>query len=444
MINNFYFSVALPGAGKTTWINEHFYNTLPIDMYVTYMRFKYTVPLIDELCTGQYIKEYVVDRDAAEAISANLTPAIVVSADDIKPYIDGYNPANPLPVHEKSVQYAREMVENIAKADKDELNVDVFMDGGGVNNHYTENIIRFIREHCPECKITCVYFDTPVEVCIERISKRERKVPPSSIYEKNQKIIPCIYRYMPLVDEFKTVHHYTNKYLLLDMDGTICGYTKARFDYEGNADFVNGELFLHLSPVNHIINWVKEHYDMANVYIVTAVANSIAWEEKNHWLDMYFPEIPKENRYFCGNKDYKYVFVKQLADRKGWKRNEMTLVDDYHPTIEKCMKLAINCVHPSNIESLVDEETQRNTNSRYIRDDEIIWLFKMHAPNTPATSENLIAFKYGYMLAVNEYFLSQGQPHKYDLLDFYRKYSALLWNNWLVDLGANAFHPSNL
>ena len=442
MIKNFYFSVALPGAGKTTWINEHFCNLLPMWKYAEYMRTTTLVTLPEFLVKSEYIKKYDDLSRECEPIASDVTPAIVVSADDIKPYIEGYNPANPLPVHEKSVQYAREMVENIATAT--DLNANVFMDGGGVNNHYTENIIRFVREHCPECKITCVYFDTPVEVCVERISNRERKVPLSSIYEKNQKIIPCIYRYKPLVDEFKTVHYYTNKYLLLDMDGTICGYTKARFDYEGNADFVNGELFLHLNPVRHIIDWVKEHYDMQNVYIVSAVANSIAWEEKNQWLDIYFPEIPKENRYFCGNKDYKYVFVKQLADRKGWKRNEMTLVDDYHPTIEKCMKLAINCVHPSNIESLVDEETQRNTHSQYIRDDEIIGPFKMHAPDTPATSENLSAFKYGYMLAVNEYLLSQGQPHKYDLLDFQRKSNEFLCYNWLVGLGAQAFHPSDL
>ena len=439
MINNFYFSVALPGAGKTTWINNHFCNLLPMNQYAEYMRVTKLLTLPEFLVKSEYIKKYRDLKD--DLIPWHKTPAIVVSADDIKPYIEGYNPANPLPVHEQSVQYARRMVENIATAT--DLNIDVFMDGGGVNNHYTENIIRFVREHCPECKITCVYFDTPVEVCVERISNRERKVPLTSIYEKNQKIIPCIYRYKPLVDEFKTVHYYTNKYLLLDMDGTICGYTKARFDYEGNADFVNGELFLHLNPVSHIIDWVKEHYDMQNVYIVSAVANSIAWEEKNQWLDIYFPEILKENRYFCGNKDYKYVFVKQLADRKGWNRNEVTLVDDYHPTIEKCRKLAINCVHPSNIESLVDEE-KVTRKLLYISDEEITPLYRLTKGTPPITHDTLAAFKYGYMLAVNEYLLSQGQPHKFDLLDFQRTNKAALEMSWIVDLGHNAFHPSDL
>ena len=354
MINKFYFSLALPGAGKTTWINEHFHNELPMNEYVEYMNEGRLLSLgPEDLVKSLYIKDYYNSRVIkTPEIFRNWISGIVVSADDIKPYISGYNPADPFPVHEQSVQLAKQMVENIATSD--DLEVNVFMDGGGVNNHYTENIINFVREHCPKCEIICVYFETPVEVCVDRISKRERKVPLSSIYEKNQKIIPCLYRYQPLVDKFVRVNYYTNKYILLDMDGTICGYTKARFDIDGNADFVNGELFLHLKPVQYVIDYVKEHYDMENVYIVTAVANSIAWEEKNKWLDKYFPELPKENRYFCGNKDYKYVFVKQLADHKGWKRNEMVLVDDYHPTIEKCKKVQINCIHPSNIESLTD------------------------------------------------------------------------------------------
>ena len=157
-----------------------------------------------------------------------------------------------------------------------------------------------------------------------------------------------------MVDNLVRIRYFTNKYILLDMDGTICGYTKARFDEEGCADFTTGELFLHLKPVKHVIDYVKEHYDMENVFIVTAVPNSIAWDEKNRWLDEHFPEISKDHRFFCGNKDYKHVFVKQLASLMGWERNEFVLVDDYHPIIEKCRKMAINCIHPSNIESLFD------------------------------------------------------------------------------------------
>ena len=320
MVKEFIITVGLPGSGKSTFLKENY-------------KFRY-----------------------ATASSDIIGNCIVVSADKFKELEENYNPARADFVHEHSVQQAAHLVKFILKNEVKEYNLDtLIMDGGGINNHYTEDIINFARANCPNCKIKLLFFDTPIEVCIDRINKRERKVPLENIYEKNLKVRSCINRYRPLVDEIKRIDYFTNKYLLLDMDGTICGFTKVRRDIDNNADFVNGELFKHLRPVKHIIDFAKEHYDIKNVYIVTAVANSIAWEEKQEWLDKHFPEIPKENRYFCGNKDYKHVFVKQLAEHKGWKRNEVVLIDDYHHTIDECRRIGINCIHPSDIDILVDE-----------------------------------------------------------------------------------------
>lgn len=362
MIRNFVFTVGLPGCGKSTWLNKNYVNVFDPKKYFgrgcDYLLPNFSISrLFDTDIMVDYFKKHVDDK-AMSNIPEGIKPAVIVAADDIKPWIPGYNSDNPEPVHEDSVKYAEKFVYNICSS-KD-IDIDTLvMDGGGINNNYTARIIERIRAakdiaDYPEVKITCVYFDTPVEVCLERVSKRERKVPTNDIYSKNQKILKCIHRYKTMVDEFIRVNYFTNKYILLDMDGTICGYGKARFDEDGNADFVNGELFRHLLPVRSVIDFVKANYDMKNVYIVTAVANSIAWTEKNEWLDKHFPEIPKENRYFCGNKDYKYVFVKQLAEYKKWGRNEMVLIDDYHKTIELCKKHKINCVHPSNIEALTD------------------------------------------------------------------------------------------
>lgn len=320
MVKEFIITVGLPGSGKSTYLKENY-------------SFRYAT-------------------DVSDVIGGN----IVVSADRLKELEENYNPARADIIHEHSVQKAARLVKFILKNDVREYNINtLIMDGGGINNHYTEDIIRFARENSPKCKIKLLFFDTPIEVCIDRINKRERKVPIDTIYEKNIMISSCLNRYKPLVDEIKRIDYFTNKYLLLDMDGTICGYTKVKRDKDNNADFVNGELFLHLRPVEHIIEFAKKHYDMNNVYIITAVPNSIAWEEKQEWLNKYFPELPKENRYFCGNKDYKHVFVKQLVDRLGWKRNEVVLIDDYHYTIESCRKLGINCIHPSDINILIDD-----------------------------------------------------------------------------------------
>lgn len=307
MITEFIFCCALPGAGKSTYLKEHYDNSYS-----------------------------------------------VVSADEIKKTLSGYDPENPESVHEQSVQLARNtifiMCESVSK-------YKVILDGGGINNHYNVSIIKRVRETNPEAKITCLFLDTPIEVCIERISRRERKVPISAIYQKNQQIIKCVNRYRGMVDEFIRIDYFTNKYLILDMDGTIASYSKAKLDEDGNVDFVNCEQFRWSKPVNHVIEFVKSHFDMQNVYVVTACPNSIAWAEKLVWLGEHFPEVPKTNIMFVGNKDWKHVFIKHLALMNKWRMNEICVVDDYHNTLAKCSAIGVNAVHPSNIESMFNPET---------------------------------------------------------------------------------------
>lgn len=343
MIKEFIFTVGLPGCGKSTYLNEHYFNVLN--------EFR----LFNEINTedsslGKIVQEKL---DGEKCKENNLKPVVIISADDLKPLFNGYNEEHPEFVHEKSVQLAKYYVEYFST--NEFFNDIIVMDGGAINNHYTENIIKFIREHCPKCKITAIFFDTPVNVCLERINNRSRKVPKKAIYEKSMKLRSCVYKYRTMVDEFIRVDYFTNKYIFLDMDGTICGYTRAKNDGEGNDDFVNGKLFRYLHPVKHVIGFVKEHYNMDNVYICTACPNSIAWQEKNEWLNEYFPEIPIENRLFCGNKYYKHVFIQQFANGKKMKLNEVVLIDDFHDTIKKCLDIGINCIHPSNIDSLTDQ-----------------------------------------------------------------------------------------
>ena len=158
-----------------------------------------------------------------------------------------------------------------------------------------------------------------------------------------------------MVDDFVRIDYYTSEHIMLDMDGTIAAYGKSKYDIDGNKDFCCSQLFLHLKPVKHVIDFVKNNFDLNEVYICSAVANSVVWDEKNQWLDKYFPEIPRQNRLFVGNKDYKHVFVKNYCAMRNWPLNTVTLIDDYHQTIQKCEKIGINCVHPSNIESIIDK-----------------------------------------------------------------------------------------
>ena len=329
MIKEFIFCVGLPGCGKSTFLesNYEFVKAPFIEDGNEFGRFVKTVKSYE----GKYM---------------------LVSADSIKSNLDGYSNEHPENVHELSVKLARQYIYSLIDNGFDG---SVILDGGGINNHYNQAIIEYFREHSPETKITCLFFDTPIDICLKRVSERERKVPVESIYGKSLKLVSCLERYKPMVDDFVRIDYYTSEHIMLDMDGTIAAYGKSKYDIDGNKDFCCSQLFLHLKPVKHVIDFVKNNFDLNEVYICSAVANSVVWDEKNQWLDKYFPEISKQNRLFVGNKDYKHVFVKNYCAMRNWPLNTVTLIDDYHPTIQKCEKLGINCVHPSNIESIVDK-----------------------------------------------------------------------------------------
>ena len=91
MITEFIFCCALPGAGKSTYIESHYDDSYDI-----------------------------------------------VSADEIKKTLPGYDPENPEAVHEESVQLARKVIFDMCKDTHDHK---VILDGGGINNHYNVSII---------------------------------------------------------------------------------------------------------------------------------------------------------------------------------------------------------------------------------------------------------------------------------------------------------------
>lgn len=321
-------TVGLPGSGKSTYINGK------------YIKCGGAEKNINDDSTLRYKYDYIHDNHETYSL---------ISADIIKTVIKGYLPCCPERVHEKSVDIAEKAVYDQLK-----INNNVFMDGGGINNNYTARIIATARLINPKIHIKAIYFNTPVEVCIKRISSRERKVPIDNIYEKNQKIPRCINKLKEICDEFETVNYFTNKYVFLDMDGTICSYSTVCKDIDGNIDFVNGELFKYLTPVKFIIDNIHNNFNNEQLFILTACPNSIAWVEKQEWINKHLPFIKKENIYFVGNKDYKHVFLKHLMLKLKIMPNDICMIDDNFSILEKMQTIGVNAIHPSNIESIIN------------------------------------------------------------------------------------------
>ena len=203
MIKEFIFCVGLPGCGKSTFLESNY----------DFVK----APFIED---GNEFGRFVKTVKSYEG------KHILISADNIKSNLDGYSDEHPENVHELSVKLARQYIYSLIDND---FGDSVILDGGGINNHYNQEIIEYFREHSPETKITCLFFDTPIDVCLKRVSERERKVPVESIYGKNLKLVSCLERYKPMVDDFVRIDYYTSEHIMLDMDGTIAAYGKSKY-----------------------------------------------------------------------------------------------------------------------------------------------------------------------------------------------------------------------
>ena len=115
MIKEFIFCVGLPGCGKSTFLESN-YDFVKIPF------------ILDENFLGRF----------AKTAKSYVGKYIIVSADSIKSNLDGYSNEHPENVHELSVKLARQYIYSIVDNDFDG---SVILDGGGINNHYNQEII---------------------------------------------------------------------------------------------------------------------------------------------------------------------------------------------------------------------------------------------------------------------------------------------------------------
>ncbi len=112
--------------------------------------------------------------------------------------------------------------------------------------------------------------------------------------------------------------------LFVDMDGTLAVFQPV----DTMETLYEKGYFANLTPHQNVIDGMKaflaEHQDI-EVYVLSSVLSDspYALEEKQAWLDRYFPEIDQEHRIFspCGQPKAAYV--------PGGIRNTDMLLDDY-------------------------------------------------------------------------------------------------------------------
>lgn len=293
------FMLGLPGSGKTDWIDKNNIN-------------------------GRYA---------------------VVSADDIRVKHPKYNPERPEDIHEECVEQAKRDVIILAN-----LSYNIIMDGGGINNSYTMSIIDEVKKLGYYVKI--VFINTPVGICIqrnnERVKNNLRFVPTEAIIDKSYRLKKQIDRLKSVCDEFISVDYFTNKYIFVDLDGTVTEYQQLPVDEFGDINFVAYEVFRNAKPVEPVISRLKKLSDSGKrIFIVSASPNSICNKEKIDWIKENMPFVKENDIYFVGKKEFKYVFLHQLIDYLRISANECMAIDDDHQVLATYKRLNINCVHPS-------------------------------------------------------------------------------------------------
>lgn len=268
-----------------------------------------------------------------------------ISADEIRVNHPDYDPNDPEALHEYCVKRAEQYVYD--SADRGE---NIIMDGGGINNNYTRRIISNLQRQ--KYFVTVYYFNTPLSICISRNQLRkkngERFVPTEVIIDKANRLNKSLEILFKLADDFKEIRYYTNKYLFVDMDGVIAEYQELPVDDQGNVNFVSHVIFENAAPVEIVIEKLRTlKIHGTKIFILSASPNSICSDQKRKWIKKFLPFIDNEDVYFVGNKDFKYLMLKDLIQHFQLKYEDCTLIDDDHFILNQVNNLGIRAIHPS-------------------------------------------------------------------------------------------------
>lgn len=265
----------------------------------------------------------------------------VISADIFKEIHPDYNPDNVTnDIHEWSVEQVEAQAYELA-----ENNKSFIFDGGGINNSYTKRIISKLKNK--GYYIILVHIKTPYKVCLERNRQRHRKVPDHAITDKASREMAQFYTISGICDEVTVKDYFTNNHIFVDMDGVIAGQVTLPI-IGGELDFVNGQIHKWQKPVKPVIDLLKilERDHGKTLYILSATANSIAYQEKMHWLDINF-DIPSYRRFFVNQGVHKGEMLANLRQKLKLKHNEVLLVDDVSSTLYNVKGRGMNAMHPS-------------------------------------------------------------------------------------------------
>ena len=265
-----------------------------------------------------------------DSIKPAFPPHKYINADDIKFEFHDYKEENQSMYVEEAIEMAKTRA--LAAFDAGE---NVVFDAGAINGKYTNGLLEYAKNKGYYVSMTFV--NTPYEICLERNSKRTRKVPEQMILDKEIKKMSTWQGYTKskFVDHWMIIDYYTEENIFLDMDGVLAVQSDLPV-VNGKIDFVNSNHFRHLGVVPQTAAIVAElsKNPKKNLYILSAAPTSISAREKFSWLKEHFPFIKVENIFFVNSGKYKAEMFSDLHKRLKLDPRTTCLVEDTHETIK--------------------------------------------------------------------------------------------------------------
>lgn len=155
----------------------------------------------------------------------------------------------------------------------------------------------------------------------------------------------------------KIINTNKNIRIFLDMDGTI---VENIYDLDKSFEKKGGYIKKRpIKPIIKEINKIIESYKYIEINILSCSSNDRMTKEKNEWLDMYMPNIKKENRIFLVKEKGEYTKNNIYKVKSEYIKNNISnddiviLVDDDNWILSESQKILGQQVIPIHVTTLL-------------------------------------------------------------------------------------------